>query len=304
MHAVDSHGIGLVLHPTRDPGPAADTIVAWARERDTEVLVRHEDAHRCPAGVQPVAEDELAARAQALLSIGGDGTMLGALRLVVGRDVPVLGVNLGKLGFLIEVEPDELDDALDRLERGDFTIEPHSALLVEGPDLQMAGFNEMAITRIPGEGIVHAQLRVGGQRIGRMRGDGVVIATPMGSTAYSYASGGPVVSPGLDAVVVTPTASMFGISRPLVVSTAEPIHLSLVPDSGTAALEIDGGLVERIGPGAVVDVRLQPSAGLIVRLDHERHQQRTRVKLSLLDLPYLPDELQELSAREAALPER
>jgi NAD+ kinase len=97
---------------------------------------------------------------------------------------------------------------------------------------------------------------------------------------------------------------MFGISRPLVVSTAEPIHLSLLPDSGTAALEIDGALVERIGPSAVVDVRLQPSAGLIVRFDHERHQQRTRVKLSLLDLPYLPDELQELSAREAALPER
>jgi NAD+ kinase len=252
MHAVDSHGIGLVLHPTRDPGPAADTIVAWARERDTEVLVRHEDVHRCPPGVQPVPEEELAARAQALLSIGGDGTMLGALRLVVGRDVPVLGVNLGKLGFLIEVEPDELDDALDRLELG----------------------------------------------------DGVVIATPMGSTAYSYASGGPVVSPGLDAVVVTPTASMFGISRPLVVSTAEPIHLSLVPDSGTAALEIDGALVERIGPGAVVDVRLQPSAGLIVRFDHERHQQRTRVKLSLLDLPYLPDELQELSAGQEALRER
>jgi NAD+ kinase len=304
MHAVDAHGIGLILHPTRDPGPAAETIVAWARARATDVLVRHEDAHRCPAGVQAVGEEELATRAQALLSIGGDGTMLGALRLVVGRDVPVLGVNLGKLGFLIEVEPDELDGALDRLERGDFTIEPHSALLVEGPDLEMAGFNEMAITRIPGEGIVHAQLRVGGQRIGRMRGDGVVIATPMGSTAYSYASGGPVVSPGLDAVVVTPTASMFGISRPLVVSTAEPIHLSLLPDSGAAALEIDGALVERIGPSAVVGVRLQPGAGLIVRFDHERHQQRTRVKLSLLDLPYLPDELHELSAGQDALPER
>lgn len=304
MHGVDSHEIGLVLHPTRDPGRAAETIVAWARARDTEVLVRHEDAHRCPVGVRPVSEDELAERAQALLSIGGDGTMLGALRLVVGRDVPVLGVNLGKLGFLIEIEPDELGVALDRLERGDFTIEPHSAVLVEGPDLEIAGFNETALTRIPGEGIVHAQLRIGGQGIGRMRGDGVVIATPMGSTAYSYASGGPVVSPGLDAVVVTPTASMFGISRPLVVSTAEPIHLSLLPDSGTAALEVDGALVDRVGPGDTVDVRLRPSAGLIVRFDHERHQRRTRVKLSLLDLPYLPDELQELSAGEDALRER
>lgn len=302
MRVVDSaHAIGLVLHPARDPGRAAETIVAWARARKTPVLVRHEDAHRCPADVEAVAEDELARRATAVLSIGGDGTMLGALRLVACHEVPVLGVNLGKLGFLIEIEPDELEMALDRLERGDYTVELHSALLVESDGVQMSGFNETAITRIPGEGIVHAQLRVGGQSIGRMRGDGVVIATPMGSTAYSYASGGPVVSPGLDAVVVTPTASMFGISRPLVVSTAEPIHVSLLPDSGSAALEVDGALVQRLGPGAVVDVSLRPSAGLIVRFDHELHQRRTRVKLSLLDLPYLPDELQELSAGEDAL---
>jgi NAD+ kinase len=293
---VDSTAIGLVLHPTRDPATTAETILEWARRHDTDVLVRHEDVRRCPPGVEPVDESELAGRCQALLSIGGDGTMLGALRMVVGRDIPVLGVNLGKLGFLIEIEPEQLTAALDRLERGEFTIEPHSALLVEGPGLDTAGFNETALSRIPGEGIVHAQLSVGGQRIGRMRGDGVVIATPMGSTAYSYASGGPVVSPGLDAVVVTPVASMFGVSRPLVVSTAEPIHLSLLPDSGTAALEVDGAVAARLRAGDVVDVHLRPSAGLIVRFDHERHQQRTRVKLSLLDLPYLPDELQALDA--------
>jgi NAD+ kinase len=293
---VDSYAIGLVLHPTRDPAATAETIVDWARRNDTDVLVRHEDVHRCPVGVVPVDEAELAGRCQALLSIGGDGTMLGALRSVVGCDVPVLGVNLGKLGFLIEIEPDQLESALDRLERGDFTIEPHSALIVESAGLETAGFNETALSRIPGEGIVHAALSVGGQRIGRMRGDGVVIATPMGSTAYSYASGGPVVSPGLDAVVVTPVASMFGVSRPIVVSTAEPIHLSLLPDSGTAALEVDGTVAARLHPGDVVDVSLRPSAGLIVRFDHERHHQRTRVKLSLLDLPYLPDELQALDA--------
>ncbi len=295
---MDSLAIGLVLHPTRDPGGPAETVVAWARRRDTDVLVRREDLHRCPPGVQPVDHSELAERCEALLSIGGDGTMLGALRLVAGRDVPVLGVNLGKLGFLIEIEPEELESALDRIERDEFTIEPHSALIVRCPGLETAGFNETALSRIPGEGIVHAQLGVGGQRIGRMRGDGVVIATPMGSTAYSYASGGPVVSPGLDAVVVTPVSSMFGVSRPIVVSTGEPIHLTLLPDSGTAALEIDGALIRRLQPGDVVDVSLRPGAGQIVRFDHERHQQRTRVKLSLLDLPYLPDELQELSTSD------
>jgi NAD+ kinase len=294
--------MGLVLHPTRDPGAAAETIVGWARAREADVLVRAQDAGRCPDGVSPVSEQELADEVHAVISIGGDGTMLGALRLMVGRDVPVLGVNLGRLGFLIEVEPDELTGALDRLERGDFTIEPHSALIVEAPGLHIAGFNETALARIPGEGIVHAGLAVGGQRTGRLRGDGLVIATPMGSTAYSYAAGGPVVSPGLDAVVLTPVASMFGISRPIVVSSAEPIRMSLLEDSGAAAIEVDGAMVGRAVAGGSVDVRLHPGAGQIVRFDHERHQRRTRVKLSLLDLPYLPDDLQDLPPADRELP--
>ena len=121
-------GIALVLHPRRDPGPVLDAIGAWAASHGSRLLMRPDDAARWDGDATVVSDAELAERADAVVSLGGDGTMLGALRLVARRPVPVLGVNLGNLGFLVEVQPEELPDALDRLERGDFTIEQHSAL--------------------------------------------------------------------------------------------------------------------------------------------------------------------------------
>jgi NAD+ kinase len=286
--------VGLVLHPRRDPMPAAETIVRWAQLHGAEILVDVKDAARCPHGVSAVAADELAQRADALVSIGGDGTMLGALRLAAGRPVPVLGVNLGRLGFLVEVEPGEVRAALDRIERRDFTIEQHGAVVLSSGREQLVAFNEIALTRVPGEGLVEATLVVAGRPAGRYRCDALVIATPTGSTAYSYAAGGPVVSPALDAVIVSAAAPASGVARPVVVSAAEPLELRLLDESGPPALEADGILVRRAEPGERLDVRLRPGAGQVVRLDPERYQRRKQVKLSLLDLPYLPDEMRDL----------
>jgi NAD+ kinase len=229
-----------------------------------------------------------------LISLGGDGTMLGALRLVAQRPVPILGVNLGSLGFLVEVQPHELGTALDRLDTGDYTIEEHSAaVLSDGSDESIA-FNDIALASVPGEGAVQASLTVNGRASGRYRCDALVIATPIGSTAYSYAAGGPVVSPMLDAVVISPVAPISGISRAAVISAAEPIALALLEGSGQPALQVDGTIMRRMQPGEALDVRLRPRAGLVVRLDPERYRRRSEVKLSLLDLPYLPEEMRDL----------
>jgi NAD+ kinase len=242
--------------------------------------------------VTVVSDEELSARADAVLSLGGDGTMLGALRLVARRPVPVLGVNLGNLGFLVEVQPDELPDALDRLERSEFTVEEHSGLWLDGSEA--VAFNDIALVRVPGDGVVEASVAIGGQRMGRYRCDGLVIATSIGSTAYAYSAGGPVVSPALDAVVVVPLAPMAGISRPMVTAAEEPIRLTLQEGSGCPALELDGTMLRRTEPGEALDVTLMAGCGQVVRLDSDRHQRRNQVKLSLLDLPFLPDELREL----------
>src|SRR5215211_9561467 len=287
-------GIALVLHPRRAPGPVLDAVGSWARAHGSRLLMRAPDAARWDGEADVVGDAELAEQASAVVSLGGDGTMLGALRLVARRPVPVLGVNLGNLGFLVEVQPDELPQALDRLERLDFTIEEHSALWFGGQEA--VAFNDLALVRVPGDGVGEATVAVGGQRMGRYRCDGLVISTSIGSTAYAYSAGGPVVSPALDAVVVAPLAPLAGISRPMVTSADEPLRLTLQEGSGRPAIEVDGTVVRRMEPGEVINVRLMAGCGQVVRLDSDRHQRRNQVKLSLLDLPFLPDELRELAA--------
>jgi NAD+ kinase len=264
--------IGLVLHPGPDPIPAAGKVVRWAQSHGAEVMIDVKDAERCPtAGVRLVASDELARRADLLVSVGGDGTMLGALRLAAHHPVPVLGVNAGRLGFLVEVEPDDLDAALDRIERLDFTVETHAAAVLSDGSEELVAFNDIVLARVPGAGPVSGALTIAGRAAGRYRCDAIVIATPNGSTAYSYAAGGPVVSPTLDAVIITAVAPLSGIARPLV-----------------------GIVIRRAQPGETFDIQLRADAGQVVRLDPERYERRRAVKLSLLDLPFLPDEMRDL----------
>jgi NAD+ kinase len=284
--------IGLVIHPRRDVSAQAAIVVEWGRTHDAEVVAREGDAARLGGTVTAVSEQELATTSQGLVSLGGDGTMLGALRLVADDPRPVLGVNLGNLGFLAEVEPDALPDALDRLVAGQFTVEPHPCLEIRLGDTRALAFNDLALTRVPGAGFVEATLTVDGNRHGYFRCDALIVATPTGSTAYSYAAGGPVVSPAAEGMLVTPASPMSGISRPLFLSPDEPIRLEL--NVGNPAFEVDGPVFRHLEPGDVIDVELRRAAGYVVRFDAPAFQQRNRLKLSLLDLPLLPQELREL----------
>jgi NAD+ kinase len=294
--------LGLVVHPVRDTRAQAEILIAWAAEHGKEVVGLRTDASRLPGGVRGVGEEEFARTVDAVVSLGGDGTMLGALRLVVGRGVPVLGVNLGHLGFLVELEPQELPAALERVAAMDFTVEPHLCLratLRSGDSTREAvAFNDVALARTPGRGTVTAALSVAGQRIGYLRCDAIVLATPTGSTAYSYAAGGPVVSPGAHTLLVTPVAPMSGIGRPIVLGLEETVRIELLESSGPPVVEVDGIASGGLLPGSVVEVRGERDAGHVIRLDAGDHGRRSRVKLSLLDLPLLPDEMLELVPQE------
>ena len=291
---MDRIRLGLVLHPTRDVSPVVDTIAAWAARNEAALAVRAEDQHRVPAPVRAVPAEDLATRSDVLVSIGGDGTMLGALRLAVPDPKPVLGVHLGKVGFLVEVEPPELSAALDRLLAGNFTVEAHSCLACDVCGDDLVAFNDIALVRQPGRGFVSATLAVDGQRYGYYRCDALVVSTPTGSTAYSYAAGGPLVSPATGAVVVTPSAPMAGISRSVVLSPDEAVRLELRPESAPIAVESDGLLIRETAMSGAVSIRYRHNAGQVVRLDPGRYQERSQLKLSLLDLPLLPEQLREL----------
>jgi NAD+ kinase len=284
--------IGVVLHPRRDTSEQVREIKAWARLHACDVVLRTVDQGRGIDGVTVLDDEEFAKAVGGVISLGGDGTMLGALRLVARAPVPVLGVNMGNLGFLAEIGPADLPNALDRLRDDRFTIEPHSCLeIAYGGGSEAIAFNDVAISRVPGTGTVQASMAVDHRRYGYYRCDALIVATPIGSTAYSYSAGGPVVSPGAQGMLVTPASPGAGISRPLFLCAQEELRLELLGDAGRPALEVDGIVHDHLRPGDVIDVRWRRDAGLVVRLDAAAHQERQRLKLSLLDLPLLPDEL-------------
>jgi NAD+ kinase len=285
--------MGLVLHPRHDCSAAVGHVAAWTATHGVELLAAADDVARLGlTGVTPVTREELAASSDGLIALGGDGTLLGAMRLVADRPVPVLGVNFGWLGFLAEVEGPELDAALEAMAAGRATTESRSCLVVRHGGAELLAFNDAVLARVPGAGLVEAILSVAGQPYGRYTCDALILATPMGSTAYSYAAGGPVVSPGVEGVLVTPSAPLRGLSHTLLLGPAERLTLELT--AGSPAAELDGVLTGRLAPGAVVDVSLRRDAGLLVRIPGSRSAARSRVKLSLLDLPVLPQELREL----------
>jgi NAD+ kinase len=216
------------------------------------------------------------------------------MRLVSARPVPVLGVNLGHLGFLAEVEGRELDEALSAMAEERVTTESRGCLVVKQRDWEWLAFNDAVLARVPGEGMVRATLSMGDRTYGHFRCDAVILATAMGSTAYNYAAGGPVVSPSAPSIALTPVAPMSGISRSVVLGGDDEIELANPSPDGSLRLVVDGTPAGTVAPGGGLTARLHRDAVNIVRFDAGDHARRNRVKLSLLDLPLRPDQLLEL----------
>ena len=289
--------IGLVLHPAKPVGDSIAVLAAWLAGHSGRLLARDLDRARVPAGTETVSDAEFVRRADALVALGGDGTMLGAMRLVLARPVPVLGVNHGNLGFLVEITPSGLGPALDQLSAGDFTIERHACLSIEAAGAALtssAGFNDVVLARLGRTGAVSVDLTVNDQRYGYYKCDAVVVSTPHGSTAYNYAAGGPVVSPSAEAIVITPVAPMAGIGRSVVLGRGDRVTLTVAPESAPVAVDVDGTAGGELRPGDVLTAELRPDAGQVVRLSAGEHASRSRIKLSLLDLPLRRDQLLEL----------
>src|SRR5437763_5167591 len=146
------HTIGLVLHPERDSAEAVEAVLGWAARKGAQVLGMEGEIRRLNCAAIPVTADELGKRSDLVVSLGGDGTMLRAMRLADGQRAPVLGVNLGKLGFLAEVDVPELPQALSAIDRQDFTVEPRLAIDALVGSVPLTAFNDVAAVRVPGEG--------------------------------------------------------------------------------------------------------------------------------------------------------
>src|SRR5215472_4680473 len=277
------HAVRVVLHPQRDSAEAVSAVLSWADRRGIEVFGIETEIRRLNCSATAVSSVELGQRSDLVVSLGGDGTMLRAMRLTDRQRASVLGVNLGKLGFLAEIDVPQLPGALSNFDAGEYTIEPRLALdaIIDGE--VFTAFNDVAVVRFPGEPSAKVSVVTGGRPFVSYAADAIVVATPTGSTAYSFSAGGPIVSPAVEALLVTPAAPHSAYNRGLVVSVGDQLTLNVLPGSGRLAVEADGNVAAEVEPGDWIELQPRPGAARVVRLGHSTFYERVRRKLRLAD---------------------
>jgi NAD+ kinase len=238
--------VGLIAKPDAPAAPRVILqVLEWLEARGLGAILEKQTAGLVPtANVQAASKDELPGLVDLLVVLGGDGTLLSMARAIGDLGVPILGVNLGGLGFLTATTLDEMRPALEavvagrmaieermllaaRLVRGDYTIGEYSAL------------NDVVITKSAMSRIVDLAVSIGGRHATAYRADGLIISTPTGSTAYNLSTGGPILFPTMDAVVLTPIAPHTLSNRPIVIPGAERIEVTLLDDQDVM-LTMDG----------------------------------------------------------------
>jgi NAD+ kinase len=215
------------------------------------------------------------------LVLGGDGTILRALRRYAGTEAPVFAVNFGDIGFLATIEPDELPDGVGRALRGDFELLRLPAIVLEAEAGFERAFNDVAIHRKVGERVAELAYVLDGEELGSVRCDGLVVATPAGSTGYNLANGGPVMAWGVEGFVVSFIAPHSLTARTLVAAPRDRLEIH---NRSLEALDVsvDGRPVGEIAPGARIDARFVDDAGIIAQLPGSSFYRRLRDKFGRL----------------------
>ena len=198
---------------------------------------------------------------------GGDGTMLHAAQATMGSRIPLLGINLGSLGFLTSIRAGEIPSVLPRILRGEYGVSERAVLSAKlgGGKSSWCALNEVSLAPGPDQLMVRVRVRVGGEFLTEYHADGLLVASPTGSTAYSLSAGGPLVSPKAQVMVLTPVCAHAMAQRPLVVGEREGVELSLGSGNGQAVIRLDGSRVGLLGRGKVLQVTVSKP---MVRLMH------------------------------------
>jgi NAD+ kinase len=243
---------GFVVHPARETAmAAAKRLSQWFDDRDAEV--RWFD----PANGDDRMAAEFADGLELILSVGGDGTFLRAAHVASAVGCPVLGVKVGRMGFLTEVEPEEAPSLLELVATGGARIEERLAVLARPESRVLApqwALNEVIVEKRARHRLVRLALYVGDVYVTTLSADGVIVATPTGSTAYSFSAGGPIVTPAIPCLLVTPVAPHMVFDRTLVIGADDRVNLEVVGDEpglisadGRESLELPIGSRVRIG---------------------------------------------------------
>jgi len=283
------YGITGNPHKNQLWSPVAE-LVAWLMRRDlpftldpaiADGLVQRDLVG--PAVCEEHVADDFSSRADVILSFGGDGTMLRTAHEAGPNHTPILGVNIGRLGFLADIEVEAITDAIDHLEAGQYAIENRMVLegsVSGGPSLDTPwALNEFVIDRSGAAGLVKIAVRVDGTPLNTYWADGLIIATPTGSTAYSLSSGGPIIAPGTDAMIITPIAPHTLTVRPLVLPSTAEIEAQVLDGTQPYVLAVDGRSTVFEEYGASIRIRRAEHPVPLVKLPDQHFFKTLRSKL-------------------------
>ena len=279
--------VAVVPHALRRPAlDLAAQAVSWLAEHGHEVRVPEEDAVGSVLADHAWPGDKIASDLDLAVSLGGDGTMLRAVELVCAFAVPVLGVNVGHMGYLTAVEPAGLQAALEAFFAGDYTIEKRMTLDVElrRPEDGSAwtALNEAVFEKTVSGHTIRLSIALNDERFTTSAADGLIVSTPTGSTAYNLSARGPIVSPRHRAIVVTPVAPHMLFDRSLVLGADEWVGLEVL-DGPPAVLVVDGRSVATLNPGDGARCRAGPHDALLVTFDGRDFHQILKAKFGLAD---------------------
>ena len=266
--------ISIVVHPERDRArQAAKRIIDSAREHGIEVSAGTEDATESLGLARSDQKPDV------VVTVGGDGTIMRAAATAVPEQIPILGFNLGAVGFLAEAEPERIEEVMALLAGGEFSIEEHMTLevLVPGMEPRIA-INDVVFAKQERQRLVSVTLSVNGELFHTYRADALVIATPTGSTAYSLSAGGPVVDPDIEAMVVTPVAPHALFGRPVVFAGSTVLGCS-AGSPRTVGIDIDGMPIGDVEDEVIV--RRSPLPAKFVQIDGPTFPSNLVTKLGL-----------------------
>jgi NAD+ kinase len=259
--------VGVITKPQQPQPETLETVcrlLAWVAERGLTLAAIDEDiraqveSHHC-GSLEICSPEELAASVDLLVVLGGDGTMIGAARLLGDREIPVLGINYGRLGYLAEYRTEELTTALDAAYAGEYRSETRvmlKAQLVRRGEIFADGrvLNDIVISKSLAR-IVEIEAWYNAQFVASFRADGLIISTPTGSTAYNLSAGGPVVYPSMDALIITPICPHTLSNRPLVVPDDGEIEIRLDEQTDEVMLTLDGQIGFALEAGDRISIR-------------------------------------------------
>ncbi len=282
--------VGVVANPTKpESAEGFKRVVKKLLENGVKVYTDEESCRLvgkewCGSEVKVLDRLLLPDKVDIILVLGGDGTFLTVAKLIDKRPVPLLGINFGTLGFLTEISIDEIDQCIERLLKGEFIVENRPVLRVKvvrrnGHVSIYRCVNEVAIKRDTLARIIEVEVKADGDYVTTFRGDGVIVATPTGSTAYSLSAGGPIIYPTLNAMLLTPVCPHTLTLRPLVLKGEVCLTASLKTESENVMVIFDGQEGIELRLGDLIEITRSPYDLLILRDPKKSYYQTLREKL-------------------------